>query len=134
MNRRQITGPDHPLFKSGKTVDSTGYVQLSSKVHGDDHRKREHRAVMERLLGRALLDGEVVHHKNGDKLDNTPGNLEVLSRAEHAREHHARGVFMACGGCQKQKWYSPANAARLAVDYQCRACRYGRTWDNRSRA
>lgn len=53
----------------------------------------EHRFVMECLLGRDLTRNEIVHHKNGDKKDNRPCNLEVMTRTQHINEHRAEMIF-----------------------------------------
>lgn len=53
-----IHAPDHPA------ADNRGYVL-------------EHRLVMEAALERRLDPAESVHHKNGQKDDNRPDNLEL---------------------------------------------------------
>lgn len=46
-----------------------------------------YRYRMEQKLGRLLLPDEHVHHKDGNKLNDSEDNLEVLSRSEHTKEH-----------------------------------------------
>jgi hypothetical protein len=88
QNYRQRIGPANPKWKGGRDL-SLGYVLL--KVPGERRYIREHRAVMEQVLGRALNPHEIVHHKNGNKLDNRPDNLELVTRANHTRMHGIAG-------------------------------------------
>ena len=41
------------------------------------------RIKVERIIGRKLLPGEIIHHKNRDPNDNSLNNLEVLTKEEH---------------------------------------------------
>ncbi len=49
--------------------------------------RHEHRRAAEEKLGRPLVKGEIVHHIDGNKHNNHPDNLEVMSQSEHAKEH-----------------------------------------------
>jgi len=42
---------------------------------------QEHRAAID------APEGCVVHHRDGDKTNNDPSNLVVMTRSEHALEH-----------------------------------------------
>ena len=64
-----------------KSVNNQGYVMV---YVGPEHPMAgragvvgEHRLVMSEILGRSLLSGENVHHKNANRQDNRPENLEL---------------------------------------------------------
>lgn len=69
----------------------------------DGRKVFEHRIIMERILGRALMPNEVVHHINGVPTDNDPANLQVMTRSEHSALHAAVGRWAknydACVRC-----------------------------------
>ena len=125
MNIRDIVGPEHPNYQTGKSHDENGYVTLTSKEWGENCGRREHCAVMEHVLGRPLKEKEIVHHINGVRSDNRPENLEVLDRQTHNRQHHGKGELLRCAKCGKEKWYSPSVLAKMNPDptgYLCRQC------------
>ena len=49
--------------------------------------RHEHRVVMEKHIGRALLVGEIVHHIDGNKRNNDVSNLLLMTQSEHCRTH-----------------------------------------------
>lgn len=55
---------------------------------------------MEKKLGRLLTKDEVVYHKNGNKLDNRPSNLELMEKRQH--DAARRPIYYAtCPHCQE---------------------------------
>lgn len=76
----QRRGAASPQWKGGKRIDKTGYVQIRRPEHPHamvGGYMLEHRLVMESMIGRFLSTSETVHHKNGDRADNRPDNLEL---------------------------------------------------------
>lgn len=74
--------------KIHRSHSGKGRCKGYSKTYG----KHTHRVVAEQILGRPLSLGEVVHHIDGNKRNNSPSNLQVLkNQAEHARLHFCKG-------------------------------------------
>jgi len=85
-----IKRENHPAWKGGRLIDGDGYV----RVYAPDHfapRKGgyilEHRLIMERLLNRPLWPKECVHHKDHNRQNNDPINLELIERGVHSKHH-----------------------------------------------
>jgi HNH endonuclease len=94
-----------PQWKGGRTIfvgnrdKKTPYVYIYNPRHSNANSRGyvfEHRLVMAELLGRPIRKDEVIHHRNGDSLDNRPENLEVRQRGG-ADQYH--GPLRACPYC-----------------------------------
>jgi len=84
--------------------DLEGYWACT--VRYEDGSKRtilQHREVMEVVVGRPLLESELVHHKDHDRKHNDPSNLEIKDKPTHARDHaneHPGEMFsLTCSQC-----------------------------------
>ena len=84
-NTGQRIGPSHHNWSGGRYYNKDGYVHVSFRHSFPDiaamypgrYTLPEHTLVMSRLLGRAIRSDESVHHKNGQRDDNRPENLEL---------------------------------------------------------
>lgn len=87
---------DPALFAARKAATDARRLPLGSMTeHADGYWlirteagwELEHRVIMARELGRPLRDDEIVHHRDEDKKNNDPENLELTTHEDHSREH-----------------------------------------------
>lgn len=101
-------GSSHPRWNHHLLISSHGYVKVRV---GKGHRLADRNGyAYEHILiwwrgtayERVPGDGEIIHHKNGDKTDNRLENLELMTRGEHNRIHllnrgrDSNGRFLPC--------------------------------------
>jgi len=72
----------------GSALRDTGEQKSYRKLR----KRHEHRRVMEAKLGRPLTYDDIVHHKDEDKRNNHPDNLELMTRAQHIKHHLHHGT------------------------------------------
>ncbi|EMA47937.1 HNH endonuclease [Halococcus saccharolyticus] len=68
-------------------INSNGYPVWKTYVDGTHHRVPVHRLLAVAEFGFEEVAGNDVHHKNGRRFDNRPGNISVLDPSEHRRKH-----------------------------------------------
>lgn len=82
-----ILQPDHPF------ANNLGYV-------------REHRLIMEKIIGRYLKPEEIIHHRDKNKLNNDSENLEIISKSLHPGKHPQRKkICVICSKPQVARGY-----------------------------
>ncbi|MFI6228567.1 HNH endonuclease [Micromonospora echinospora] len=93
-----------PSGEPRRYVDGRGYVRLRWKVGVNSYVEAyEHRLVKQ-------FPPVDVHHRDGNKGNNDPANLEALSRSEHGRHHgevsrKASRSLTEWDGCHSQEAY-----------------------------
>ena len=85
-------GSGNGRWKGGEITDGHGRVVIYSPDHPNPSYNGTHvyryRLVIEKHLGRILSSDEIVHHINGDHLDDRLENLQVMSRSDHIKVHY----------------------------------------------
>jgi hypothetical protein len=90
-----------PVGKRRKFSKGYVVVKVSPDTPGTRLRENwmlEHRYVMQQVIGRGLQSHESVHHKNGDRTDNRPENLELWDSRKHP--NGVRVTDYHCPGCR----------------------------------
>lgn len=85
-------GKNHPNFKNG-FISSDGYKYKYAKEHPFSDKAgyiKEHRVIVENFIGRLLKKEEVVHHIDGDRLNNNVNNLMIFKNQSCHMKFHLK--------------------------------------------
>ena len=93
-------GANSPTWKGGRYINDQGYVCVAQQDHlrANMGYVREHILVMEKALGRFILPSEAIHHIDGNRQNNSLGNLMLFKlQGMHVAYHARLRAFEECG-------------------------------------
>lgn len=74
-----------------RLIGQNGYIIVSCPSHPKASKcgnyVYEHVLVAEKFLERHLKNNEIIHHKDGNKLNNDISNLEITTKESHTSQH-----------------------------------------------
>lgn len=82
-------------------INSEGYYHITSVKEGHRYKKL-HRLIYEDFHKCTLISDTVIHHKDGNKLNNSIDNLKAMTLKEHISLHH-RGKNYAHYGKSREE-------------------------------
>jgi hypothetical protein len=97
------TDPKRRKTTEGSRIIHNGYIFVKVRNHPFANYGgyvREHRLIMEKALNRLLRPWEIVHHKDGNTINNVFSNLELSEDSPHKANHakkrsrNAEGKFI----------------------------------------
>lgn len=130
------SGSNSPQWKGGEIVkDGYVFVRMPRHPRSNNNYVQKHIVVMEKFLGRFVLESEVVHHIDGNTENNDIDNLLLFkSENEHRRWHAEQRIRLAggnpevhkiCWSCRKLKKKDEFHKSRNGWDghsHTCKVC------------
>lgn len=106
-------------------VSKTGYYKVRMCMNGVTEQRTLHSVVAAAFIG-ARPEGMEINHKDGDKANNRPENLEYVTHSENLSHAYATGLLRPQGSdkthCKHGHAFDEANTGYYLGKRRCRAC------------